>query len=183
MRSASSMRSSQSLPSPRCSPVTPALVASVTWSAPSERCQASHVSTVPTQRSRARSGSASSSRWATLVADALGATPRPSAWSTRQVPIVRRSCQPSAGPTGSPVARSHTIVEARWLAMPTASTGPALGQHGAGDVERDLGHAGRVELDQAGRRRVRQQLPVLARRRWWRRAARPRPAARSSRRR
>ena len=25
-----------------------------------------------------------------------------------------------AGPTGSPVARSQTIVEARWLVMPTA---------------------------------------------------------------
>src|SRR5579859_1062179 len=42
----------------------------------------------------------------------------------RQVPAVRRSCQPSPGPTGSPVARSHTIVDARWLAMPSASTGP-----------------------------------------------------------
>ena len=38
---------------------------------------------------------------------------------------VRRSCHPSPGPTGSPVARSQTTVEARWLAMPTASTVPA----------------------------------------------------------
>jgi hypothetical protein len=26
------------------------------------------------------------------------------------------------GPTGSPLARSHTIVDARWLVIPTAST-------------------------------------------------------------
>ena len=34
---------------------------------------------------------------ATLVADAFGARRMPSAWSTRQAPTVRRSCQPSAG--------------------------------------------------------------------------------------
>ena len=43
----------------------------------------------------------------------------------RHSPIVRRSCQPRPGPTASPVARSHTIVDPRWLEMPTASTGPA----------------------------------------------------------
>ena len=37
---------------------------------------------------------------------------------------VRRSCQPIPGPTGSPVVRSHTTVDARWLAMPTDTTGP-----------------------------------------------------------
>ena len=83
------------------------------------------VSTVPKHRSRPRSGSAWSSSHSSLVADMFGASRRPSPRSSRQRPTVRRSCQPSAGPTGSPVARSHTTVEQRWLAMPTASTGPA----------------------------------------------------------
>ena len=38
-----------------------------------------------------------------------------------QSKTVRRSCQPMPGPIGSPVARSHTIVLARWLVMPTAT--------------------------------------------------------------
>ena len=66
-----------------------------------------------------------SSRCDTLVADRFGARRKPSPLSTRQSPTVRRSCQPSAGPTGSPVARSHTTVEARWLLIPTARTGPS----------------------------------------------------------
>ena len=37
---------------------------------------------------------------------------------------MRRSCQPSAGPTGSPVRRSHTIAVPRWLVTATASTPP-----------------------------------------------------------
>ncbi len=52
-----------------------------------------------------------------------GAARRPAA------PGSRRRCagpaNPVPVPTGSPVARSHTMVEARWLAMPTPSTGPA----------------------------------------------------------
>ena len=84
-----------------------------------------HVSTVPKHRSRARSGSWVSSSAASLVADWLGASRMPcSPASVRQSNTVRRSCQPMAGATGSPVARSHTMVEARWLVMPTASTGP-----------------------------------------------------------
>ena len=35
------------------------------------------------------------------------------------------------GPIGSPVARSQTIVDARWLEMPTASTGPGGVERGA----------------------------------------------------
>ena len=128
MRSAARSSALHPAPSPRSRPVTPALEASVTWSRPPDRVQATQVSTVPKASSprsdRARSGSARSSRAATLVADALGATRMPLAWSSRQVPTVRRSCHPSPGPTGTPVARSQTMVDARWLAMPTASTGP-----------------------------------------------------------
>ncbi len=115
-------------PSPRIIPVTPAFEASVTCRSPPERIQATQVSMVPKASSprseRERSGSAVSRMAASLVADALGATRMPWPWSSRHVPTVRRSCQPSPGPTGVPVARSHTRVEARWLAIPTASTGP-----------------------------------------------------------
>ena len=52
--------SSQSVPSPASSPVMPALVASVTCSAPPESVHATQVSTVPKHRSRVRSGSAMS---------------------------------------------------------------------------------------------------------------------------
>ncbi len=98
-------------------PVTPALEASVMWRRPPESVHATQVSTVPKASSpaptRDRSGSAMSSRAATLVADAFGATRIPLPWSSRQVPTVRRSCHPRPGPTGTPVARSHTMVEAR----------------------------------------------------------------------
>ncbi len=128
MRRASRTSGSHPEPSPWISPVTPALEASVTCSAPPDRVQATQVSTVPKASSprsdRVRSGSAWSRMAATLVAEALGATRMPRPWSSRQVPTVRRSCHPSPGATGTPVARSQTMVEARWLAMPTASTGP-----------------------------------------------------------
>jgi hypothetical protein len=128
MPSAASTSVSHPEPSLRTSPVTPALDESVTCSRPPVRVQATQVSTVPKASSprsdRARSGSAESSSAATLVAEALGATRMPFPWSSRHVPTVRRSCQPRPGPTGTPVDRSHTMVEARWLAMPTASTGP-----------------------------------------------------------
>ena len=102
-----------------------AFVASVTCTAPLERVHAIHVSTVPKHRSRARprSGSCSSSH-CSLVADWLGPVRTPCARRVRHAPIVRRSCQPIPGPTGSPVARSQTTVEPRWFEMPTASTGP-----------------------------------------------------------
>ena len=116
------------------SAVTAALVASVTCSAsplgaaPPESVQATQLSTVPKQSSpcsaRDRSGSTSSRMAITLVADAFGASRIPSAWRTRQVPTVRRSCQPIPGATGRPVARSQTMLDARWLAIPTPATGP-----------------------------------------------------------
>ncbi len=54
------------------------------------------------------------------------------------------------GPTGSPVARSHTTVEARWLAMPTASTGPpsASAARATSSAAAAIGRG--VELDQPG---------------------------------
>ncbi len=133
IRSFWSSASSQSMER-STSAVTAALVASVTWSAsapaaaPPERVQATQLSTVPKQSSpcsaRVRSGSTSSRMAMTLVAEALGASRIPSACNTRHVPTVRRSCQPMPGATGFPVARSHTMLEARWFAMPTPATGP-----------------------------------------------------------
>ncbi len=49
----------------------------------------------------------------TLVAGTLGAMRIPSACSSRQVTTVRRSCQPMPGANGLPVARSHTMLDAR----------------------------------------------------------------------
>ena len=122
----SSTRSLQALPSTSSKPVTAAFVWSVTCRAPSDRVHASHVSTVPKHRSRSRAPSTWSSNQASLVADWFGASARScSTRATMHSPTVRRSCQPSAGAIGSPVARSHTIVLARWLVMPTTSIGPA----------------------------------------------------------
>ncbi len=128
IRSSSKTAASHAEPSRWTSPVTPAFDASLICNWPSDRVQATQESTVPKASSprsaRERSGSNWSRMAATLVAEALGANRNPLAWSSRQVPTVRRSCQPMPGPIGSPVARSHTMVDARWLAMPTASTGP-----------------------------------------------------------
>ncbi len=133
MRRASRIRRFQPDPFASNIPVTPALLASITWRRPPERVQAIQVSTVPKASSprsaRVRSGSAVSRRAATLVAEAFGGTRMPWPWSSRQVPTVRRSCQPSPGPTGAPVERSQITVEARWLAIPTAATVPASARH------------------------------------------------------
>jgi hypothetical protein len=129
-------------------PVTPALVASVTWRAsrpsrpPPERVQATQVSTVPKPARRARPrpvGVAGSRMAITLVAEALGATRMPSAWSSRQVPTVRRSCQPSPGHglPGGPVphdgrgplvgdADASTVPPSARLAVATSSTASAM---------------------------------------------------------
>ena len=72
--------------------------------------------------------------------------------------MVRRSCHPSAGPTGSPVRRSHTTVDARWLQMPIPSTGPAAASACSASVRVQVREGGRVELDQPVGRRVGQQL-------------------------
>ncbi len=115
----------QPVASGRSRPVTAAFEWSVTCTWPSLSTHATQVSTVPKQRSRSRPGSYVLSSQATLVADWLGASCSPwSALAVMQSNTVRRSCQPSPGPTGSPVARSHTMVLARCAVMPTASTGP-----------------------------------------------------------
>jgi hypothetical protein len=130
----SSRGSSHSMVPGSIKAVTAALVASVTCrtslpeAAPPDRIQATQVSTVPKQSSpavaRVRSASTASSMAMSLVAEALGASRTPSACRARHVPTVRRSCQPMPGARGVPVARSQTMVDARWLAMPTAATGP-----------------------------------------------------------
>ena len=101
--------------------MTAAFVWSVMCSAPWDNVHATQLSTVPKQSSPgSRPAAELASNHISLVADWLGASPRPcSALSVRHSPTVRRSCQPSAGPIGRPVARSQTTAEARWLAIPT----------------------------------------------------------------
>ena len=65
-----------------------------------------------------------SSSTASLVAEAAGDTWIPWPCRARHIPTVRWSCQPMPGAMGTPVARSQTTVDDRWLATPTASTGP-----------------------------------------------------------
>ena len=162
--------SSQSAPSPRWSPVTPALVASVTWSAPSDRCQASHESTVPTHRSRRAVGvghveEVARPWWPTRWAPR--GCPRPAAPGR-----CRRCGGPASrgpGPTGSPVARSHTIVDARWLVMPTASTGPPSASAARPPRGRSATIA-RRRTRPARRRACRAAARGAATRRWWHRA-------------
>ena len=166
MRRASSTWGLQPEPSPWMRPVTPALEASVTWRRPPDRVQATQVSTVPKASSprseRDRSGSARSSRAATLVAEALGATRMPWPWSSRQVPTVRRSCQPSPGPDRAPRWPGPT----RWWRpagwrCPPPSTGPPSARLAEATSMHRGGHGGGVELDQSGERGVRQHLDVV----------------------
>ena len=70
------------------------------------------------------------------------------------MPTVRRSCHPIPGASGFPVARSQTMLEALWLAMPTASTGPPSRERGLRHGEDGVGHQPGVELHQARRRGV-----------------------------
>ena len=125
MRSASSMASSQSAPSAAEQPGDPGVGGVGDVQGPPDSVQATQVSTVPKHRSRVRSGSAMSRSMASLVADSLGATAMPWSRSTRQVPTVRRSCQPEAGPDGLPAG-----------AVPHDGRGPLVGDahpgHGAG---------------------------------------------------
>ena len=43
------------------------------------------------------------------------------AWASSQNAAVRRHCQTTMGPTGTPVARSQSRTDSRWLLIPTAS--------------------------------------------------------------
>ena len=95
-----------------------------------EIVQAMNDSTVPKARDRVRVADRSDRGGRRrLGARTDSVTERiPQACSARQVPVVRRSCHPIAGPIGVPVARSHTTVEARCAVMPTASGATALFQ-------------------------------------------------------
>ena len=96
----------------------------MTWWAPSVKMKVIQDSMVAKRMSPLGLPAFSKSHLA-LVANWFGATRTPSGWSIKQSMTVRRSCQPSAGPTGSLVVASNMIVVARWLAMPTKSAGPA----------------------------------------------------------
>ena len=140
------------------SPVIAAFVASVTCSAPFDRVHANHVSTVPKHRSRSRDGSYVSSSHCTFVADRFGASRSPSPRRTRHEPTVRRSCHPIPGPIGSPVVRSHTIVDAALVRDPDRVDGAGPFERGERDVERGAGEFRRVELHEPAGRRLRQHL-------------------------
>ena len=99
---------------------------------------------------------------------------RPAWWPRRwgrsgsRRPGARGRCRPSAGPASPardrpacPVARSHTRVEARWLAMPTAATGPPSARLCDGHLEHGRGDGRAVELDQTGERGVGEHRDVV----------------------
>ena len=138
--SRSSTRPLHSPPSRASKPVTAALVWSVTCSAPPDSDQASQLSTVPKHRSRSRAPVDVVEQPGDLGRRLVRrqASGRARRWAAMHSPTVRRSCHPSAGAIGSAVARSHRIVLARWLVMPTTSTRPADGIRRLGSgVEHD----------------------------------------------
>ncbi len=127
MAKASSTASFQSLPSTRriAMVAADAFVWSLTCRTTCRQIvHATQLSTVPKQRSRPARSPLLARIQASFVTDWFGASAHPcSARAIRHSPMVRRSCQPRPGPIGSPVLRSHTIALARWLVMPTATTG------------------------------------------------------------
>ncbi len=147
--------------------VTAALVASVTWRAsppaagPPDRVQATQLSTVPKQSSprsaRDRSGSTSSRMAITLVADAFGASRIPSAWRTRQVPTVRRVLPADTGRDGLSAGALPHNARRSLVGDPDPRDRTPGCERGAGGLQNAVRHASRVELDQTGSRRVRQQ--------------------------
>ena len=138
-------------PSRLYSPVTAALVASVTWSAPAGQ--------LPRHPAVDR---------AELGVLALGrGRPAPAArrtwWPTRWArsgcprPAAPGRCRRCAGPASRgpgraacPVRASHAMVEARWVVTPDGVDRTAGGQGRVGDVRRGRRHGGGVELHQAG---------------------------------
>ena len=135
-----------------------AFVWSLMWSdppaAPPDRVQAIQLSTVPMQTSRPVRSPLLASSQATFVTDWFGAIVHPcSALAVRHSPMVRRSCQPSPLPIGSPVVRSHSSVEARWLVMPTAVIGSPTRSITVPAASSSLArHVGGVELDETAER-------------------------------
>ena len=99
-----------------------------------------------------------------FVADWFGARARScSALAMMHSTTVRRSCQPMPGPTGAPVARSHTIVEARWVGDADGRRRHRrLAERRRGDVAaRQQAICGRVELHQTRRWRRRREAAVV----------------------
>ncbi len=102
---------------------------SVACTAPPVSFHTSHVSTVPNASPSAEP--VSRRIHSSLVAEKYGSAVRPvrvrivSAGSARQRSAVRRSCQTTAGYTGSPLRRSQTTVVSRWLVIPSAAIAPA----------------------------------------------------------
>ena len=147
----------------RCgSPVTPALVASVTWTSPPLSVHATHVSTVPKHRSRSRSGSAMSSRKPSLVADALGARRMPCGLERQAHADGAQVLPADAGAdrlAGGPVPhdrRRPLVGDADGRRRP-----PPSSMARAGDLEGGVGHDRGVELHEARHRRVGQHLAVV----------------------
>ena len=116
-----------------------AFVTSVTCTPPSGppvRFQISQVSIVPNSTSPRSARSRSRGSWSSIQVSRgpakYGASGSPHRSRKRSGPCspassctrsaVRVSCQTSARATGRPVARSHTTVVSRWLAMPIATT-------------------------------------------------------------
>ena len=139
------------------------------------------LSTVPTQRSLVRSASAAPSRWAALVAVTLGARRTP---CSRMTGTADRAQVLPADPGAHGFARrpSQTIVDARWLAMPTPSTEPASARVAL--ATSSAAEAIRAGSNSPGRGRA---CPAGAhagaRARWWRCRGRPQPGRRWCRRR
>ncbi len=116
--------------------VRDALVASVRCRRPPLSFHMSQESTVPKASSPARARvipSGTESRiQRSFVAEKYGSSSRPVLRrtsgshpvrrSSSHASAVRRSCHTMAGATGSPLARSHTMVVSRWLVMPMATT-------------------------------------------------------------
>ena len=174
-------------PSACSSPVSPALVVSVTCSA-------------PTRAARQRPRDPAVDRAEAEVAGAVGVghVEQERELGGRHVrrrrgcpgPAARGTCSRCAGPASRcpgrrvrPWRGPRRSSTPRWLAMPTASTGPPASSSGAGDVERRRRHGGRVELHEARARASRAAPRGSGRGRRWRRAARSRHARRSCRRR
>ena len=65
------------------------------------------------------------------------------------------------GASGFPVARSQTMLDARWLAMPDGLDRAPVAEGGVGHVEDGVGHQRGVELHQARRRGVGQDGGVV----------------------
>ena len=120
--------------------VREALVTSVAWTLPPVRFQISQESTVP-KRSRPAwalrraPGTFSRIQWilvalkyASMISPVLSRiiSSRPLALRLLQYSAVRRSCHTIALQMGRPLSASQTTVVSRWLAMPSATTGPSV---------------------------------------------------------